>query len=233
MRDYRGRRACGAGEGDTQELADRAVPAVACDEITAANIADRDAVGILLDCRDFVSAKHRYAVTDDALFEEILEPCLRHADGVRVAGSPWPAVQLDRKSGEMPAEFAAGPRTIEQRLEQSTQIEHLGRAWLQPTRSGEWTTRALLLEHDDWYPGQRELIGQHQAGRAGSHHDHFGSHEIPTYIRSSILVRIRSLADQRACGSWMTEKRSATNDAASANGMSHNALLKTSTSTSP
>jgi hypothetical protein len=155
------------------------VPTVAGDEVTAANVADRNAVDILLDCRDLVPAKHRYAVADEALFEEVLEPSLRDGDGVRVAGSPWPAVQLDRKPGEVRAEFAAGQRTVEQRLQQPTQVEHLGRAWLQPTRSGIRTTRALLLQHDCRYPGQHELIGQHQARRAGAHDDHLGTHEAP------------------------------------------------------
>jgi hypothetical protein len=83
------------------------VPAIARDEVTAPNVAGGDAVGVLLDRRHLVSAKHRYALADEALFEEILEPSLWDGDRVRMAGLPWSAVQLDRKPGEMPAEFAA------------------------------------------------------------------------------------------------------------------------------
>jgi hypothetical protein len=176
VRDHGGHLARGAGERDTQQLADGAVPAVARDKVTAANVAGGDAVGVLLDCRHLVSAKHRYALADEALFEEIFEQRLWDGDRVRVTRAPWPTIQLYRKPGEMPTELAAGQHAVEQRIQQPTQVEHLGGARLQPGQPGICTPRVLLFQHHSRYPGQREFMSQHQAGRAGPDHDHLGPH---------------------------------------------------------
>ena len=122
------------------------------------------------------AAQHRDALVDEALFEEGLEPGLRDGDRARVAGPPGPAIQLDRKPGEMAAVLAARQRLAEQRLQQAAQVQHLGRTRLQGPRPRLRAAYKLLLQHHDRHAGQRELAGQHQAGGTGPDHDHLGVH---------------------------------------------------------
>jgi hypothetical protein len=153
------------------------VPAIARDEVASADVSGHDAVGILLDRRHLVSAKHRYALADEALFQEGFEPGLRDGHRGGVAGPPRAAVQLDGKRGEMPTEFAAGQCALEQRIQQATQVEHLRGARLQRSRPGLRTAGPLLFQHHGRYPGQGQLVGQHQARGAGSDHDHLSPHD--------------------------------------------------------
>jgi hypothetical protein len=84
--DHAGYLARGARERDAQQLADGAVPAIARDQVTAADVSGRDTVGVLLDRRHLVPPEHRYAQIGEALFQEGFEPGLRDGDRVRVAG---------------------------------------------------------------------------------------------------------------------------------------------------
>jgi hypothetical protein len=124
---------------------------------------DRDAVRVDVERGHLVAAVDDGAVLHGVFGQHRLDVVLRAVEHPRVAGAPDAVAERNRQAGEVPA--WAVDRLVG-RVE-AAHLQQLGGARLEADRTRQPRSFATF-EHGHSDPGEGELGGGHQPGRAGS-----------------------------------------------------------------
>jgi hypothetical protein len=104
--------------------------------------------------------------------QDLLQPVLRDQQAVGIAGTPRAGIQGDRQPGEVCTGRLPGHGPRGHRVEEAAHGQQLRRSRVDPAAAGLTARRRLPFQHGHRHPGQGQLVGQHQAGRAGTDDDH-------------------------------------------------------------
>jgi hypothetical protein len=174
-----------AGEADAEELAHRALAAVAADEVARAQLGAVGQLGghpvvVLAQPDQFAVAPDLDAEPDGVLGQQPLGGGLRDGEDVGMRGVQ-PVRRRLGNAGEEPTDRVLGAE-LQESLQQTALVHHLDAARVQTERADDPGRLRVLLQHGRVHALQPQLAGQHHAGRSAAGHDHV-NHEIPHSTR--------------------------------------------------